>query len=168
MKQFFVLFVNFIVILSASSASLDPPHDFLALLRTTSGNQTKHCTCFLISPTHIIAQSDCGYFDKDHEHNVTYHICYNPEKCVSEINDADCRTLEHSFKPHTGEQPNQLEGEENGVFQGVIIEEICLFELSYNNRFALRDDVVLPIIDPEAKLEYLQDMQGVVIGCDGM
>lgn len=161
----FIIELTVISFVFTSDLTKQAPTDFLALLRATSGNQTKDCTAVLITPTNVITAPSCAYFEKDQEHNITFYICYNPEKCVTDINDVDCRTLNYLYKPDQRDTNEVSKEKDQPEFRVVDIEAIALFELE--KPFELREETRLPIIDPYAKVSYLQDMQGLVISCNG-
>uniref|UniRef100_A0A336MTV8 CSON004683 protein n=1 Tax=Culicoides sonorensis TaxID=179676 RepID=A0A336MTV8_CULSO len=165
---FLILSLSLISIILANETeddeTFEPQLDFLALFRATSNNQTKDCTAVLLSPTNVIAASHCAYFDPHQEHNLTYHICFNPEKCITEINEVDCRSFNYTYKP----RQEIGKDENNGThgFQRISIENILLMQFNESDKF-MSEPKSYPIIDPYAEIEFLQNLQGFVIACDG-
>lgn len=159
------LFASSLVVTGFSLEELaKPSFNFVASLRTTSGNQTKYCTAVMMTPKNIVTAAHCVYFDKNKEHNITFDLCYNPGKCVTEVNNDDCRSVTYLYKP----QKNFVKSSEGNKtdLQVVAVEDIAFLELSDERQFKLGNETKL-IIDLYAKVLDLQNMQGFVVTCNG-
>lgn len=163
MKAFLAFLIEFSAFLFVT-ATVDNPFNFIALLRATSGNQTKDCAAVLIPHNNVVAASHCVFFDKDVEHNVTINICFNSEEVVTEINDEDCRTVTYLYKAK--QDFGTLNKDNDTDLRVVAIEGIAFFEVSKGKKFKV-DDMTLPIIDPYAQVIDLETMLGFVLTING-
>lgn len=159
------LVASYLVVTASSLDELaKPSYNFVASLRTTSGNQTKYCTAVMMTPKNIVTAAHCVYFDKNKEHNVTFDLCYNSERCVTEVNNDDCRSVTYLYKPKKN-FVRSSEGNKTDL-QVVAVEDIAFLELSDEKQFKVGNETKL-MIDLYAKVLDLQNMQGFVVTCNG-